>query len=65
MGNYFVFTIEFLWLCFVSVEQINNSFFFMFLGDLEEELSEKVVLLYVLIFFIQIILHERKSWDPR
>ena len=64
MGNYFAFPIELLWLCFVSVEQINNSFLFMFLGDLEEELRGIVVLLYVLIFFILIILHEGRSWDP-
>ena len=64
MGNYFAFTIELLWLCFVSVEQINNSFLFMFLGDLEEELRSNMVLRYVLIFLILIILHGRRSWDP-
>ena len=64
MGNYFAFPIELLWLCFVSVEQINNSFLFMFLGDLEEELKSNMVLRYVLIFLILIILHGRRSWDP-
>ena len=64
MGNYFAFPIELLWLCFVSVEQINNSFLFMFLGDLEEELRSNMVLRYVLILLILIILHGRRSWDP-
>ena len=59
-----MFTRELSWLCFVSVEQINNSFLFMFLGDLEEELRSNMVLRYVLICLILIILHGRRSWDP-